>query len=576
MAIKVGTTGDDDFIGTAGRDAFLGKGGADYYFGNGGDDLLVDDIGSSSINAGAGNDVLVVHGGADTVDAGSGNDVVFLANVATTGGAKDQPVATQFRGAKGGIGVDVLVIQAISGYALKYVAGSGVNAVLENGAKIEGFESGLVGGSGLSDTMTAGAWSLDTLVSPFASLAALKAASKNAEVDGAIDKVVDALKLPTNYQGFLGGYGGDVLTVRLDASSKAPKMGLLLAGGNNNDTLSLTLTAKAITALTSVNGEFDPRNDGIAKKASVVVLDGGEDFFGSDVDLLKFAIPTSTIGGVTVPSVTRPDGTMDVTIGGKKVMTVGGIERFDLATGAGNDRLATGAYADIINSRAGKDTITAGAGDDTIRPGSGADSVDGGAGTDLVAYTTAVTVNISSPSSGKGDAKADRFVNVEQWLLSSGKDSFIGGFRGEAVSAGAGADVLKGGAGDDTLIGGAGADTLTGGEGADTFRFVSRSEGRDTITDFKHGTDTISIGLNGFGTGFIFVSVNGKNIPQYDAYFAFDTVTGRLDYDPDGSFGSGAVSAIATLKGVTTLTASDFDFYSPISPSPTGLAPDYL
>jgi Ca2+-binding RTX toxin-like protein len=54
------------------------------------------------------------------------------------------------------------------------------------------------------------------------------------------------------------------------------------------------------------------------------------------------------------------------------------------------------------------------------------------------------------------------------------------------------ANTLSGMGGADDLDGGKGNDMLTGGAGADTFHFAKGS-GKDTITDFAHGVDTIDL-----------------------------------------------------------------------------------
>ena len=73
-----------------------------------------------------------------------------------------------------------------------------------------------------------------------------------------------------------------------------------------------------------------------------------------------------------------------------------------------------------------------------------------------------------------------------------GNDYLVGGEGADTIEGGADGDWLYGGEGDDTLTGGTGDDTLTGGAGADTFVFNS-GDGKDTITDFENGTDTIDL-----------------------------------------------------------------------------------
>ncbi len=60
------------------------------------------------------------------------------------------------------------------------------------------------------------------------------------------------------------------------------------------------------------------------------------------------------------------------------------------------------------------------------------------------------------------------------------------------MEGGDGDDSISGGRGDDLLNGDEGNDRLAGGPGGDTFYFDG-SDGKDTITDFKKGSDDIRI-----------------------------------------------------------------------------------
>ena len=73
-----------------------------------------------------------------------------------------------------------------------------------------------------------------------------------------------------------------------------------------------------------------------------------------------------------------------------------------------------------------------------------------------------------------------------------GSDSLYGGEGNDELYGGAGRDRLYGGDGDDTIEGGARGDVLTGGAGDDTFVYAP-GDGRDTITDFTDGEDTIDL-----------------------------------------------------------------------------------
>lgn len=130
----------------------------------------------------------------------------------------------------------------------------------------------------------------------------------------------------------------------------------------------------------------------------------------------------------------------------------------------------------------------------------------------------------------------------------------------------AGDDTLDGGGGNDVLIGGLGNDVLTGGAGDDIFRFdtrLSASSNVDQITDFGGG-DRIQLENAVFNrlrsTGTLsddfFVSGDGAVALDANDHVIYDSSTGALYYDPDGS-GSAAMVQFATLTGAPSLSASD-------------------
>jgi Ca2+-binding RTX toxin-like protein len=131
--------------------------------------------------------------------------------------------------------------------------------------------------------------------------------------------------------------------------------------------------------------------------------------------------------------------TLDV---GAQVVTTG-IEGVSITGSSDRETLFGTAKRDFLNGEDGSDRLVGRNGDDRLSGGEGRDNLEGGSGND-----------------------------------------FLDGEEGN--------DVVIGGAGRDTLFGGRGNDTLIGGAGADQFSFVF-SDGTDTITDFKLGTDRISI-----------------------------------------------------------------------------------
>ncbi len=171
-------------------------------------------------------------------------------------------------------------------------------------------------------------------------------------------------------------------------------------------------------------------------------------------------------------------------------------------------------------------------------------------------------------------------------------DTLMGGDGADRLLGQGGADLLVGGNGNDTmlggglndvLIGGAGRDTKTGGTGNDIFVFqgpFAPSGNDDTVTDFAPGADDLWFAeslLTSTGYNNIPLDVNNylSNLNWFDntpggvdanTRFIYDTVTGQLYYDADGS-GAGVANLVATLTGAPAITVGDFSFgLTPPSP----------
>ncbi|BCW90204.1 hypothetical protein sos41_33720 [Alphaproteobacteria bacterium SO-S41] len=227
-----------------------------------------------------------------------------------------------------------------------------------------------------------------------------------------------------------------------------------------------------------------------------------------------------------------------------------------------NDVMAGDAFDNIVQGLAGNDTLYGGAGndyvvgdegDDVLEGGAGADVLDGGFGLDVASYAGAssgVTVNLANTALNKGEAAGDIYRAID-FILGS-----------------AFADVLVGDANDNRLAGGAGADTLTGGAGADFFTFLAVSDGGDTITDFRFGTDQflatdrLNFASNAFGlpVGVLdpshFFSGTNPSASASGPAFLFNTTTHQLFYDVDGNGGQAAV-LMATLSNGQNLNSTD-------------------
>ena len=236
---------------------------------------------------------------------------------------------------------------------------------------------------------------------------------------------------------------------------------------------------------------------------------------------------------------------------------------------------------DVLTGKAGANTILGGLGNDTIKGGAGGDALNGGGGSgDTLSYAgslAGVTINIGANTAFGGDAAGDTIFSFENILGSSRGDTLTGntianildGSGGDdTLSGGAGADTLIGGNGNDRLTGGTGVDTETGGAGTDTFVLERFNGNHDEIIDFTHASDHLEINAALFGGGLVGGSgltaaqleVNATGVATTaDARFIYDSATGELFFDANGSVGGAAgAHLVAVLHGLPTIDTSDF------------------
>ena len=219
--------------------------------------------------------------------------------------------------------------------------------------------------------------------------------------------------------------------------------------------------------------------------------------------------------------------------------------------GTGNalaNQITGNARANLLDGSGGADTLRGLGGDDTYVVDSADDVVIEAAqgGTDQVRSTVSWTL---------GD-------NVENLTLAGTTGlSGTGNALANRITGNAGANALGGGDGADTLVGGAGVDTLTGGDGADWFCFASPIDGRDVITDFASGVDRLVVLTPDFAelpadAQAALVSGVAPEATGTGPVFLYDTATGQLVFDADGSGDEQGV-LLATLVGQVGLTAQD-------------------
>jgi Ca2+-binding RTX toxin-like protein len=320
----------------------------------------------------------------------------------------------------------------------------------------------------------------------------------------------------------------------------------ILVGGGSADTLNGGAdddTLKGGGGDDTLNG--DDGDDLLIGAKGSDTLDGGED---NDT----YQIVTKDAG--TVDTITDSGSSGMDTIDATRVTVLQLADTFDDSNGIetilGNTSIGTTLIGGInpvtwdfslltltdialIQGTTGADQITGSAGDDKIKGLGGDDTLSGAAGADV--------------------------------LTGMGGDDILSGAGGvDTLKGGGGADLLDGGGGGDVLKGDGGDDVLTGGTGADSFVFSTIGPGNvDTITDFTSADDQIGLSGNFFTVlgGSVDAgefAANDSGAPQdADDYLVYNTTTGALYFDADGS-DSGVAVQIATLTGHPAIDFTDF------------------
>jgi Ca2+-binding RTX toxin-like protein len=274
--------------------------------------------------------------------------------------------------------------------------------------------------------------------------------------------------------------------------------------------------------------------------------------------------------------------TIETTLTSLSIAKLSAIENLTY-TGLSNATLVGNASVNTLTGNSGADTLDGGAGADSLIGGNGNDlyvvdnvndtiTENDNEGTDAVQssvtftlsdYVENLTLTGKAAINGTGSAQ-DNIITGN-----TAANTLNGGLGNDTLDGGAGNDTLIGDDGADVLIGGLGNDSLTGGDGADSFKFNTAlgKTNIDAVTDFTHGTDQLQlddaifkkfIGSSGqVGAGnFVSGSTGVKALDSND-HLIFNTTTGALFYDADGS-GKGAAIQFVTLVGVSDLAASDF------------------
>ncbi|RZS47476.1 beta strand repeat-containing protein [Sphaerotilus mobilis] len=355
----------------------------------------------------------------------------------------------------------------------------------------------------------------------------------------------------------IGGEGDDVyvLDVRADVVTESAGGGIDTVYTDVNRTLDDNVENLVLTGTATVaNG--NSANNAITGNALANTISGGAGLdsmaggLGNDTYYVDVAgdVVTEVAGAGTDTVYTDASRTLDANV--ENLVLTGAA-----TVGTGNvlNNVITGnALANTLTGGAGVDSLIGGAGNDTYHLDVRADVVTeaAGAGTDTV-YT---------------DVNRTLDDNVENMVLSGTASVGNGNVLDNLLTGNSLANTLSGGAGNDTLSGGAGVDTLYGGIGNDVFLFASAdgAGNSDNVADFVSGVDKVSLDdvfFNTLGLPGVLDAAQlrvgaGLTAATGAEHLVFNTSTGALYYDADGSGGAAAMQ-VATLNGLTGLLATD-------------------
>lgn len=512
-----GGSAQQDEPGTAKDDLLSGGGGDDTLKGGAGDDIIIDGPGNDRLWGGTGRDVFVMSFDQDRDqirDFQPGIDVLDLSLFPMLYSTSQIRLAETDYGARVMFGDETIDVYSLSGNSLTLqdIFGSEIRGPSR---PPQASASKTVGSDGADRLI--GSYGVDIIEG--------SDGDDYLEGKGGSDRLLGGNGNDTIYAGehaddVFGGPGADL--IHAEGGDDAAH------GGAGNDTIYL--------------GEGNDSGHGD---------DGDDRVFGEDGDDFIFggAGNDRLLGGDGNDVIDAGAGD-DTVIGGKHDDDITLGDGDDVASGMGGDDVIRGGNGDdLIRGQGGDDRLLGEAGDDTIIAGKGDDVVWGGKGTDtarLGAGNDRYTEDPSEKNAGGtvlgqgghdtiiGGRSGDTFKGNggnDTLLGKGGNDRLIGGGGKDVLNGGGGKDKLNGGGGKDSLNGGRGGDEMTGGAGADTFVF-RKGDGKDTITDFEPGRDTISISIANLEFGDLdFKSVDGGLRVDYGKGTIFLEDIARSDID---------------------------------------------
>ncbi|BCH35314.1 hypothetical protein MesoLjLc_72440 [Mesorhizobium sp. L-8-10] len=262
--------------------------------------------------------------------------------------------------------------------------------------------------------------------------------------------------------------------------------------------------------------------------------------------------------------------------------SVAGTATINLTGNALSQRINGNNGTNSLNGGGGNDTLVGNGGNDVVS-GGGSDLMHGGSGNDtyIVSSTGDVVDEVTNGFGGVDTVQSTLSFSLANTgvkvrgaienltLIGTGATNGTGNSLNNVIVGNGAANALNGSTGNDVLDGKLGNDTLTGNAGADIFVFdaaLNATTNFDIITDFYVPSDTIRLDnavMAGLGTTLgtlhvsrFWMSTSGLAHDATDRII-YETDTGKLYYDPDGTGAAGRVQ-FAGLAPNLALTNVDF------------------
>lgn len=552
---------------------------------------------NNNLTGGSGNDTLTGGLGLDTLNGGNGNDILVRSGDTTSG--------MQFNG---GSGTDTLSISntilsgTIYNTILANASVSSIERILFNSVTTNtvfqiavldnqvgpgiAFGAELVGGAGLDHFVviapSPGTYRLASFTLTSWTTGSTATTSDVVRLDAASSSGSYTLYAAGRHDGIqvlTGSNGNDQLFGGANNE--------VLSGANGNDTLD---PDDGNDTLTGGGGNDIFVIDGDGVKIITDFVDGVDciDLSETGFDSFDSLMPyLSEVNGNAVLSA-FPGGVLtSYTLQG---ISLGSLSAADFIFSTENipGSLSGTSASELINARAGSDAIFGLGGNDTLNGFAGNDTLDGGAGNDRVVGGAGNDVYILNSGSDTVVEKAGEGVDTIETLLKSYgltnlpnvenltytgtlNATLTGSSGANGLTGSTGNDKISGGGGADTIRGGSGNDTLTGGAGSDYFFFDVAPDATtnvDTIKDFAAAQGEADIlllfhstfsALEGSVESDEFLSAPGAVGAETSLHrLIYNSTTGALYYDADGSGVSFNPIQFANLSGAPNLTFEDF------------------